>query len=90
MSGTTDQAEKLPPHNLEAEQSVLGALLIDRDAIVQVADYLSPEDFFHGANGTIFRAMVALFKARIPTDYVTLTDFLEKKARSMRSGDGRT
>ena len=43
--------ERLPPHNVEAEQSVLGSLLIDRDAIIRVAAFLRPEDFYAVANG---------------------------------------
>jgi replicative DNA helicase len=46
-------ADRLPPQNLEAEQSVLGSLLIDRDAIIQVAPILKYEDFYQPSHGTI-------------------------------------
>ena len=71
--------ERLPPHNLEAEQSVLGSLLIDRDAIIKVASYVKPEDFYLGANGTIYRAIVELYNRREPTDFITLSDELGRR-----------
>jgi replicative DNA helicase len=71
--------ERLPPHNIEAEQSVLGSLLIDRDAIIKVAAYLKPEDFYVGANGTIYKAVLDLYNKREPTDFVTLSDELERR-----------
>jgi len=73
--------DRLPPHNLEAEQSVLGSLLIDRDAIIRVAAMLKADDFFHGANGTIFQAIIDLYNRREPTDFVTLTDELQRRER---------
>jgi replicative DNA helicase len=71
--------ERLPPHNIEAEQSVLGSLLIDRDAIIKVAAYLKPEDFYVSANGTIYKAVLDLYNKREPTDFVTLSDELERR-----------
>jgi replicative DNA helicase len=71
--------ERLPPHNIEAEQSVLGSLLIDRDAIIKVAAYLKPEDFYVNANGTIYKAVLDLYNKREPTDFVTLSDELERR-----------
>jgi replicative DNA helicase len=73
--------ERLPPHNVEAEQSVLGSLLIDRDAIIKVASYLKPNDFYHRANGTIYEAILDLYNKREPTDFVTLTDELGRRER---------
>lgn len=78
--------DRLPPHNLEAEQSVLGSLLIDRDAIIRVASMLKADDFFHGANGTIFQAIIDLYNRREPTDFVTLTDELQRRERLDRGG----
>jgi len=71
--------ERLPPHNLEAEQSVLGSLLIDRDAIIKIASYLKPQDFYLAANGTIYKAVLDLYNRREPTDFVTLSDELERR-----------
>jgi replicative DNA helicase len=71
--------ERLPPHNLEAEQGVLGSLLLDRDAIIRVAAWLKPEDFYLQANGSIFRAVVELYNRREPTDLITLSDELGRR-----------
>ena len=71
--------ERLPPHNLDAEQSLLGSLLIDRDAIIRVAAFVKPEDFYAPANGTVYRAVLDLYNRREPTDVVTLTDELGRR-----------
>ena len=73
--------DRLPPHNLEAEQSVLGSLLIDRDAIIKVAAFLKPEDFYQQANGSIYRAIVELYNRREPTDFITLSDELGRREK---------
>jgi len=71
--------ERLPPHNIEAEQSVLGSLLIDRDAIIRVASYVRAEDFYIGANATTYQAILDLYNRREPTDFLTLSDELERR-----------
>jgi replicative DNA helicase len=71
--------ERLPPHNIEAEQSVLGSLLIDRDAIIKVAAYLKSDDFYINANGVIYQAVLDLYNKREPTDFVTLSDELGRR-----------
>jgi replicative DNA helicase len=71
--------DRLPPHNIEAEQSVLGSLLIDRDAIIRVASYVRPDDFYFSANSTVYRAILDLYNRREPTDFVTLSDELERQ-----------
>lgn len=73
--------DRLPPHNLEAEQSVLGSLLIDRDAIIRIASYVKPGDFYRSANGTIYEAILALYNRREPTDLITLVDELRRNGR---------
>lgn len=70
--------ERLPPHNLEAEQSVLGSLMIDRDAIIRVASYLRPTDFYRRAHALIYEAIVSLYNRREPTDLITLVDELSR------------
>jgi len=70
---------KLPPQNLEAEMAVIGALLLDKDAILSVVEILSGDDFYDNRNATIYRAIVSLFEKRTPIDMVTLTDQLEKE-----------
>ncbi len=54
--------DRLPPQSLEAEQSVLGAILIDRDAVVEVAEFLRPADFYRQANASIYTAVIELFE----------------------------
>lgn len=75
------QLPKLPPQNIEAEQSVLGALLIDKDAIIKVADILTPDDFYREDHKYIYLAMLSLFEKRMPIDVVTLSDELETKGK---------
>lgn len=71
---------KLPPQNIEAEQSLLGSLLIDKDAIVTVAEFLRPEHFYReDQHGTIFEAILSLFEKREPIDLVTVTEKLKQK-----------
>lgn len=72
------QNAKVLPHDLDAERSVLGSILIDVDAIVKVADIVAPESFYHPAHQHIFEAMVALYDKRQPIDAVTLTSQLKK------------
>lgn len=78
--------DRLPPHNLEAEQSVVGSLLLDRDAIIRVAAMLKADDFYHGANGIIYEAILDLYNRREPTDLITLTDELSRKGRLDAAG----
>lgn len=74
---------KLPPQNIEAEQSLLGALLIDKDSIVQVAELLTPLHFYRTEqHGRIFEAISTLFEKREPIDLVTVTEKL-KAAESL-------
>ena len=70
--------DRLPPHSLEAEQSVLGAILIDRETIIEIAEFLAPQDFYRQAHGTIYRAMLELFERREPVDLVTVSEALER------------
>ncbi|MCL5795448.1 MAG: replicative DNA helicase [Patescibacteria group bacterium] len=69
----------IPPQNLEAEQSVLGCILLDKDSIIKIADIVRIEDFYKEDHQKIFAAILELFEKRTPIDLVTLTDRLEKK-----------
>lgn len=71
--------EKLSPQNLEAEQFVLGALLIDKNAIIKIADLVEAQDFYKDANGIIFATMLELYAKHEPIDILSLTDKLEEK-----------
>ncbi len=68
--------QKLPPQNLDAEQAVLGAILIENDAINKVVDILSPDDFYKEAHRRVYSAMIEMSEAREPIDLVTLTNVL--------------
>ncbi|MBI3069981.1 MAG: replicative DNA helicase [Candidatus Levybacteria bacterium] len=70
---------RVPPHNEEAEQSVLGAVLIDKDAIAVVSETLSASDFYNTTHGILFEMMLALYEERKPIDILTLTTILKKK-----------
>ncbi len=70
---------KLPPSNVEAEQSVLGAILIDKDAINLASEILQPTDFYNSQHGVIFDAMLSLYEVRQPIDLITLSSELKKK-----------
>ena len=67
----------MPPHNLEAEASVLGSLMLDRNAIVRVADFLRPEDFYLDHHAQVYRAALNLYDRADPIDLLTLAAELE-------------
>lgn len=71
--------QKLPPQNLEAEQAVLGGILLDNTAINKVLEVLSLEDFYRESHRKIFRAMVDLSEQNEAVDAITLTDHLRRK-----------
>jgi replicative DNA helicase len=77
---------RVPPHDLEAETSVLGAILLDQAAITRVLDFLSPEDFYRENNGQLYRAALTLFREGEPIDNVTLAAELEKMGVLERVG----
>lgn len=71
---------KIPPQNIDAEQSFLGSLLIDKDAIVRVSEILSPQSFYRSEqHGSIYEAVLDLFNKREPIDLVTVTEELKRK-----------
>src|SRR5579864_7673005 len=69
------------PQNIEAEQSVLGSLLIDTRAIERIAPFLRPEDFYLPVHTAIYRSMLALYELDRPTDIITLADYLQSQNR---------
>jgi len=77
---------KLPPQNIEAEQSVIGSLLLDKDALIKVADFLKVEDFYREDHGEIYNAILKLYEKRKPIDVVTLTDYLETEKKLTNVG----
>ncbi|MBI2593197.1 replicative DNA helicase [Candidatus Daviesbacteria bacterium] len=84
---TQDVTKKLPPQNIEAEQSLLGALLIDKDAIVSIAETLRIGDFYKSEqHGSIYAAILELFEKREPIDLVTVTEKLKQSGMLDRVG----
>lgn len=73
---------KVPPHNDELEQSVLGGILIDKDAVSSVSQILKPQDFYNDINGLIFSSMLTLYDERKPIDVLTIAQALKKDKAS--------
>ena len=70
---------KLPPHNLDAEQSILGVILIDNEKMPNVLESISTQDFYKPGHQKIFEAMISLYQANEPIDLITLTNRLKQK-----------
>ena len=81
-----NQNDKLPPQNLEAEKSVIGSILIDKESIEKVIDILRPEDFYSRQNQLIYGAMVNLLEKNEPIDILTVTNKLEEIGELESSG----
>lgn len=71
--------KRVMPHSIEAEQSVVGAMLMDRDAITTASEIISGNDFYQSAYGVIFDSMVELFNEGKPVDLITLQERLKEK-----------
>ena len=69
---------KMPPQSIDAETGLLGSLLIDKNAIVKVAESLLPEHFYQERHAEIYRAVLSLYEKRLPADIVTVTEELKK------------
>ncbi len=70
---------KLPPHNIEAEESILSAILMDNQALLEVQEVLNPDDFYRDAHGKIYKAMLDLFAKSDPADLVTVANILKEQ-----------
>ena len=77
---------KLPPHSIEAEQSVIGGLLLENEALDKVADILSAEDFYQFDHKTIFQHIAKLIERNRPADIVTVAESLESTAELTQIG----
>ncbi|WP_425448756.1 replicative DNA helicase [Dethiothermospora halolimnae] len=71
---------KIPPHSIEAEQSVLGAMILDREAITTATEILKGEDFYKEAHKEIYEAIVDIYSRNEPVDLITLSEELKKRA----------
>lgn len=76
---------RVPPHSQEAEESVLGAMLIDKDAVIAVAEFLLPEDFYDERLRDVYSACLDLYEERSPIDVLTVTERLKREKLSKMS-----
>jgi len=82
MSDQNNQTiRKLPPQNIEAEQSLLGSILIDKDAIIKIADIVTADDFYVDGHGIIYRTILELFEKKEAIDLLSLTSRLEDRGQ---------
>ena len=72
-------AGKIPPQNLDAEMSLLGAVLIDEETLADISEHVKPHDFYDKRHGLVYEAMMRLYEKHKPVDLLTLTEELKKK-----------
>lgn len=77
---------KVPPHNLDAERSTLGSLLIDGESIMKIADLLQADDFYHESHGMVYQVIFDLFDRRTPIDLLTVANMLEERKHLEKVG----
>jgi replicative DNA helicase len=78
--------DKIPPHDNMAEQATLGALLLDKDAIITAIQYLRPEDFYSTANSRVYEAILGLFNKNLEADILTVTGELRQIGKLEEAG----
>jgi replicative DNA helicase len=86
MATSSNENLKLPPQNVEAERSVLGALMLDKDAIIKVANLVRIGDFYKDIHNLIYETMVELYEKREPIDVLSLSNRLEEKSQLEKIG----
>ena len=79
---------RLPPSSVEAEASVLGALLLDRDAIVAVAEFLEANHFYDSRHSEIYQSIIDLYQKRTPIDVLTVSEELKKRKSLKKIREG--
>lgn len=77
---------KVPPHSADAERSVLGAILVDRDGMLQICDLLAPDDFYDPNHSLIYGAMLGLYTRNRPIDILTLREALDDRGELVKVG----
>lgn len=78
--------DRVPPQNIDAEQAVLGAAMLDREAIFTISEYVRPNDFYREAHRTIFECLLALSERGEPADMVTLVEVLSQEGNLEKVG----
>ena len=77
---------KVPPHDLEAEQAIIGSMLTDKDAVISAIEVLKEEDFYREDNKTIYSAIVSLYAKNEPIDIITVKAELIEQGNFERVG----
>ena len=78
MNNSSEQAGKIPPQNIDAEKSLLGAILIDQEVLIDVVEIVKATDFYDKRHGKIFAGMIRLYQNHEGVDLITVTDELKK------------
>ena len=86
MAKNTLNEAKLPPQNIEAEQAVLGAILLVENSMYKIAEAISSDDFYRNDHRVIYSSMISLFEKRAPIDLITLTDELKGQKKLEEAG----
>ncbi len=86
MRETRTSPDRIPPQNLEAEQSVLGGILLENEALARVLELISPDDFYKESHRLIFRRILGLYEKNEPIDLITLTNELNNHGELERGG----
>src|SRR5450759_3315019 len=84
---TTSRSDRVPPHNLEAEESVLGSMMLSHHAAAKVLDILSTEDFYKEDHRTIYKTLIELYAGGPATDHVVLAEELKRRGQLETVGD---
>ncbi|MFZ2126386.1 MAG: replicative DNA helicase [Candidatus Microsaccharimonas sp.] len=79
MADKNVPAGKVPPQNLDAEMSLLGAVLIDEETLADISEHVTPKDFYDKRHGIVYEAMMRLYEKHKPVDLLTLTEELSRK-----------
>ena len=81
MNEQGSEPTRVPPHNIEAEQSVIGGILLENDVLPSVLEILRGNEFYRAGHRTIFAAVIELFERNEPCDLVTITDLLKSQKK---------
>ncbi|MXW42206.1 MAG: replicative DNA helicase [Acidimicrobiia bacterium] len=85
-AGSSRSTHKVPPHNLDAERAILGAMLLSRDAIAEAVNLLKDEHFYHPSHGLIYEAICSLYAKGEPADAITVSAELNRHDLSEKTG----
>ncbi|MFA5062086.1 MAG: replicative DNA helicase [Patescibacteria group bacterium] len=86
MAQDITQIEKIPPQSIEAESSLLGSILLDKDAMLKIADIVQPDDFYKNSNGQIYEAILELYQKNEPIDLLTVSNRLAERGQLESAG----